>query len=537
MTAPLPYSYDDDETSVSAAPVLAGDFSHDGLAEGASLLSASDPTASPAGASGLDADGGDVAGSDGIEVRAPDSIGLLTSIGSGYFSGSGTIADGPGESGVARANSDFLNGGPDHDRLVGDAEHRSVAGDTTLGVAAGTGADHGGGSGGSDTTVHAMGDVMSAYGGDDLLFGDVLLVSDTGRATLIVAAGVGGPGGDQPGGAGGNDNNVFGFDDRLAGGTGDDTLIGDLASDQTTGSIDLSALAGQGGGDGEGGDANGGRGGDHNWVGAFNDRLDAGDGQDLLVGDLSVANFKAVAPQDEIRLTIASGSAGSYTSENGGSGNVVRAFDDTMDGGDGDDLLIGDIRYLFATPHDGDLLVLDVQGASDNRVNAFCDSLSGGAGDDTIFGDCFDGKLSFSPQVWSQPESGRLFADTLDGGDGNDVLVGGMGADVMTGGEGDDVFRWDVDDLWETPVKGVDRITDFSAGDTLDLRHFFKAFAFDAGHEPDASFLRLTQDGNDTLVAYSLTGGPLYETFARLENFTTDESVQDLIDHGTILIA
>jgi len=51
--------------------------------------------------------------------------------------------------------------------------------------------------------------------------------------------------------------------------------------------------------------------------------------------------------------------------------------------------------------------------------------------------------------------------DTLDGGDGNDLLTAGFDADVMTGGAGADTFSY------ESPSDGPDEITDFVSGSDL----------------------------------------------------------------------
>ncbi|MBY0284297.1 MAG: Ig-like domain-containing protein [Sphingomonas sp.] len=58
-------------------------------------------------------------------------------------------------------------------------------------------------------------------------------------------------------------------------------------------------------------------------------------------------------------------------------------------------------------------------------------------------------------------------ADTLIGGAGNDTFFGGLGADVLTGGLGNDLFRYT--SVNETLVGSGDRITDFSAGDRIEL--------------------------------------------------------------------
>lgn len=57
--------------------------------------------------------------------------------------------------------------------------------------------------------------------------------------------------------------------------------------------------------------------------------------------------------------------------------------------------------------------------------------------------------------------------DTLIGGAGNDTFFGGLGADVLTGGTGNDLFRYTA--INESLVGSRDRITDFAAGDRIEL--------------------------------------------------------------------
>jgi len=58
--------------------------------------------------------------------------------------------------------------------------------------------------------------------------------------------------------------------------------------------------------------------------------------------------------------------------------------------------------------------------------------------------------------------------DRLNGGQGNDRLYGGRGADVMTGGAGADQFIFT--SYADFTIRGArDRITDFGAGDRIDL--------------------------------------------------------------------
>jgi Ca2+-binding RTX toxin-like protein len=57
--------------------------------------------------------------------------------------------------------------------------------------------------------------------------------------------------------------------------------------------------------------------------------------------------------------------------------------------------------------------------------------------------------------------------DTITGGQGNDILYGNGGADTLTGGAGNDVFVYA--DTVQSSGASVDHITDFGAGDRIDL--------------------------------------------------------------------
>jgi Ca2+-binding RTX toxin-like protein len=81
--------------------------------------------------------------------------------------------------------------------------------------------------------------------------------------------------------------------------------------------------------------------------------------------------------------------------------------------------------------------------------NAVANLLTGQAGNDQFYG--------------------KAGADTLLGGAGNDRLIGGDGADVLTGGTGNDRFEFTATTDSDIGVSR-DRITDFTAGDLIDLR-------------------------------------------------------------------
>jgi Ca2+-binding RTX toxin-like protein len=91
---------------------------------------------------------------------------------------------------------------------------------------------------------------------------------------------------------------------------------------------------------------------------------------------------------------------------------------------------------------------------------------------------------------------GRGAADVFSGGDGSDVLIGrggndrlrgGTGNDTLNGGAGEDIFIFDDGD-------GRDRIQDFTAEDTLDLRGVAAA-----ANDSLGSFATLNDTGNLTL--------------------------------------
>ncbi|WP_244973002.1 immunoglobulin-like domain-containing protein, partial [Pseudomonas edaphica] len=157
---------------------------------------------------------------------------------------------------------------------------------------------------------------------------------------------------------------------------------------------------------------------------------------------------------------------------------------DTISGGDGNDILFGDLVsfsgitgegynalqafvaqktgvavsavttsnvHQYVTEHYADF---DVSGAKDGN-----DTLLGGAGDDILFG-----------QGGNDLLDGGKGNDILLGGTGNDTLIGGPGNDILIGGSGADTFVWKAGDF------GNDVIKDFKAseGDRIDLKDLLK---------------------------------------------------------------
>ncbi|MCS0379632.1 tandem-95 repeat protein [Vibrio diabolicus] len=145
---------------------------------------------------------------------------------------------------------------------------------------------------------------------------------------------------------------------------------------------------------------------------------------------------------------------------------------DTIQGGEGDDILLGDliefggneqglsaIQSHVAQQTGQDVSTIDGEDIHEyvkNNLEEFnqshqgdkSDNLSGGAGNDLLFG-----------------QGGN---DILVGGEGDDILIGGLGNDILTGDEGYDIFKW------SEVTNEVDTVTDFNKDeDTLDFSDLF----------------------------------------------------------------
>jgi VCBS repeat-containing protein len=229
----------------------------------------------------------------------------------------------------------------------------------------------------------------------------------------------------------------------------------------------------------------------------------------------------------------------------------------TIDGGDGGDIIFGDVintdaltgtsghgyqglleylrgtlghepsqqeaRDYILTNHDSLNVGGDTRGGND--------VINGGGGDDVIYG-----------------QGGN---DIIQGGTGNDRIVGGEGNDTMDGGTGSDVFVWELNDGATAGSPAVDTITDFSTaapsagGDVLDLRDLL----VDEGGHDLTKYLHFQYQGADTLIHVSTTGGfttgydsAVVEQTIVLKNvdltvgFTDQASlIQNLLDNGKLL--
>ncbi|WP_042141868.1 immunoglobulin-like domain-containing protein, partial [Pseudomonas parafulva] len=183
---------------------------------------------------------------------------------------------------------------------------------------------------------------------------------------------------------------------------------------------------------------------------------------------------------------------------------------DTVNGGDGNDIIFGDLitmpsvagngiealqnyvamktgvdssavdskaMHQYITEHYKEF---DISGTNDGN-----DILSGGNGNDILFG-----------QGGNDTLDGGKGNDILLGGSGNDILIGGPGDDILIGGSGADTFVWKAGDY------GNDVIKDFNKGegDRIDLKDLLQG---EKGSTID-NYLKLTTvEGTTTLQVSS----------------------------------
>ncbi|WHS60576.1 LapA family giant adhesin [Pseudomonas sp. G2-4] len=185
------------------------------------------------------------------------------------------------------------------------------------------------------------------------------------------------------------------------------------------------------------------------------DTVNGGEGNDILFGDL--VSFNGVTGEGY---------------------QAIQAFVAQQSGVDASKVTTSNV-HQYITEH---YTAFDVSGAHDGN-----DTLLGGGGNDIIFG-----------QGGNDTLSGGKGNDILLGGTGNDTLNGGQGNDTLIGGLGGDTF------VWKSGDTGNDVIKDFKAGDgdRIDLRDLLQG---ETGSTID-HFLKIsTVDGVSSLQV-STTG-------------------------------
>ncbi|WP_246033225.1 Ig-like domain-containing protein [Shewanella canadensis] len=197
-----------------------------------------------------------------------------------------------------------------------------------------------------------------------------------------------------------------------------------------------------------------------------------------------------------------------------GSETLLSQGDDNSDGGQGNDIIFGDLvkfedvdgqgfvalqKYIADETGQttGDINLEDIHAYIRDHISEFDisnnndgdDTLNGGQGKDILFGQGGD--------------------DTLDGGSGADHLIGGIGNDTLIGGLGDDTLTGDAPTgptgadtfVWSAGSNGTDHITDFNLGeDKLDLSDLLHV---ENGHQL-SEYLHFTVDNTTSTPSTSI---------------------------------
>ena len=211
-------------------------------------------------------------------------------------------------------------------------------------------------------------------------------------------------------------------------------------------------------------------------AGNGNDKLDGGSGKDLMAGGNGHDTYIVRDATDVVvetssggtdlvksfitSHTLASSVENGQIMLTGGATLIGNTLNNTLFAGPGNSFLnggAGSDTVSYATDINGST------GVNVSLATELAQSTGGSATDrlisiENLIGSAFADHLT-----------GNADANTLRGGAGDDTLSGGAGIDILSGGAGNDVFDFDaLTDLGTTEAT-TDTVTDFTAGDVLDL--------------------------------------------------------------------
>ncbi|MEO9650395.1 MAG: Calx-beta domain-containing protein [Roseobacter sp.] len=372
-------------------------------------------------------------------------------------------------------------------------------------------------------------DVFFALGGDDTVVGGDGNDKVFGQSGADLLAG--GRGFDVLGGGDGNDVlRGEGGDDQLFGAIGDDVLIGGRDNDLLDGGAGDDKLF-----DGNGNDTlRGGAGEDWLDGGVGNDRIFGGNDDDFIFGGDGDDVIGGGSGNDHIE-----GGRGNNEIDGGTGDDVITSLigDNILRGGAGNDIISAKngSNILFGGEGDDELRV-DDNPTRGLLLRDYHNFLDGGSGDDLIVGSTFS-------------------SNTLIGGSGNDMIIGGPRADKFFGGDGDDVLfslgrsgfvnsltggRGNDTFMFGSNVRD-DTIEDFEAGDDLiDVtrlngrgpRYEFQGeLSIAEGLALGAGALWVTNDGDDTMLYGQRDADSFLEVAIRIKDGAEFAAIDYIADY------
>ncbi len=255
-----------------------------------------------------------------------------------------------------------------------------------------------------------------------------------------------------------------------------------------------------------------------------NDLLKGGGGNDTITGGAGNDEIYGGTGND----TIDGGDGDDYIS--GGKG------DDVLTGGAGDDELYGNSGDDTFLAEEGDDFYSGGSGWDVLDYGAALGAISADISKKTITGDStgtdnFTGIEKVIGTAFNDTFKGSSHADTIDGGAGNDTIRGLGGDDTLTGGAGNDTFFWEKTDVIDRATGtsvGVDRITDFKAGDVLDFHKLVGV-----GSKQVGDFVKVEDKSFGSIISAKIDGK--FHDVAILED-VHGKTAADLFHEGALLV-
>ncbi|WP_341303147.1 retention module-containing protein [Pseudomonas sp. TMP25] len=213
------------------------------------------------------------------------------------------------------------------------------------------------------------------------------------------------------------------------------------------------------------------------------------------------------------RNEILLGRDGSNDTLNGGDGDDILiglGGADTLSGGNGNDILVGGAGNDTLSGGAGidTASYIDATSAVTVNLGLTTGQNTGGAGTDTL--SSIENLIGsgFNDTLIGNNSANLLFGgaggDTLIGNGGDDFLIGGLGDDTLTGGAGNDTYIWRSGDTGHDQVIGFGQTS--GNVDVLDLSELLDFSGTANSTNLLGAYIEMSFAGGDTLIEVSSTG-------------------------------